>query len=60
MAESVISLTTKNALEDDSAVFSFVLAGDVYWDRVLNANDAVILKIDPDTSSTKNQITLYY
>lgn len=53
MAESVISLTTKNALEDDSAVFSFVLAGDVYWDRVLNANDAVILKIDPDTSSTK-------
>lgn len=25
----------------------------MYWDRVLNANDAVILKIDPDTSSTK-------
>lgn len=47
VGESVISLSTKNAMEDDSAVFSFVLAGDVYWDRVLQANDAVILKITP-------------
>lgn len=49
MSESVISLTTKNAMEDDSAVFSFVLTGDVYWDRVLSANDVVILKITPDS-----------
>lgn len=48
MAESVISLSTKNAMEDDSAVFSFLLAGDVYWDRVLTANDAVVLKITPN------------
>lgn len=52
MSESVISLTTKNAMEDDSAVFSFVLAGDVYWDRILQANDAVVLRIDPDVTST--------
>ena len=48
MSESVISLTTKNAMEDDSAVFSFVLTGDIYWDRILSANDAVILRISPD------------
>ena len=48
VGESVISLTTKNAMEDDSAVFSFVLAGDVYWDRVLTSNDAIILKINPN------------
>lgn len=51
MIESVISLTTKNAMEDDSAVFSFVLAGDVYWDRILKANDAVVLRLYPDITS---------
>lgn len=53
MEESVISLVTKNAFEDDSAVFSFVLAGDVYWDRILQANDAVVLEVDPSESSEK-------
>lgn len=47
MGQSVISLSTKNAMEDDSAVFSFLLAGDVYWDRILKANDAVTLSITP-------------
>lgn len=51
MGESVINLATKNAMEDDSAVFSFTLAGDVYWDRIVNANDAVILRVNPDASS---------
>lgn len=51
MSESVISLTTKNAMADDSAVFSFVLAGDVYWDRILKANDAVVLKLFPDITN---------
>lgn len=46
VADSVISLTTKNAFSDDSAVFSLVLSGDNYWDRILQANDAVVLKID--------------
>lgn len=47
MEESIISLATKNAMEDDSAVFSFVIVGDTYWDRLLNPNDAVILRIFP-------------
>lgn len=34
-------------MEDDSAVFSFVIVGDTYWDRLLNPNDAVILRIFP-------------
>lgn len=56
MGQSVVSLTTKNSMEDDSAVFSFVLSGNVYWDRVLGPNDAVILKITPDTmKSTADQ-----
>lgn len=52
MSQSVISMTTKNAMEDDSAVFSFVLSGDVYWDRILAPNDVVILKIIPDTKNS--------
>lgn len=51
MEESVISLATKNAMEDDSAIFSFVIVGDTYWDRLLNTNDAVILSVHPGGNS---------
>lgn len=52
-SNSVISLTTKNALEDDSAVFSIVLSGDMYWDRLLGTNDAVVLRINPNIKGSK-------
>lgn len=45
MTESVISLTTKNAMEDDSSAFSFVLSGDMQWEKILNANDMVIMRV---------------
>ena len=45
MTESVISLTTKNALEDDSSAFSFVRSGDMQWEKILNANDMVIMRV---------------
>jgi len=48
MTESVISMTTANAMEDDSSAFSFVLAGDMEWTKILNANDMVVLKINPN------------
>lgn len=48
MTESVISMTTKNALEDDISAFSFVLSGDMEWDKLLNENDMVILSIEPN------------
>ncbi|AFJ76026.1 secretory antigen SsaA-like protein [Listeria phage List-36] len=48
LAEKVISVTTKNAMSDDSAVFSIVVAGDTEWDKILDSNDVVILKIYPN------------
>lgn len=51
MTESVISMSTKNALEDDSSVFSFVIAGDMEWDKILNENDMVVLKIEPNEAT---------
>ncbi|MDN6111934.1 MAG: hypothetical protein L0I72_02535 [Tetragenococcus halophilus] len=60
LEQSVIQLSTKNAMEDDSATFTFVLAGDVYWDRLIQANDAVILKINPseDMEEPENPVLL--
>ena len=55
MGNRVLNLTTKNAMEDDSAVFSFLLSGDVYWDKVLTPNDVVILKIMPDDKKTTSE-----
>lgn len=46
--ESIVSLTTKNAMGDDSSAFSFVLAGDTNWEDLLNDNDLVVLKIQPN------------
>lgn len=51
MTESVISMTTTNAMEDDSSAFSFVLAGDMEWSKILNANDMVVLKISPNETT---------
>lgn len=48
MTESIISVTTKNALEDDTSAFSFVLSGDMEWDKILRENDLVILNIEPN------------
>lgn len=50
MTESIISMSTKNAMEDDSSAFSFVIAGDMEWDKILNENDMVILKVEPEES----------
>lgn len=48
MTESIISFTAKNAMEDDVAAFSFVLSGDMEWDKLLNENDLVILSVEPN------------
>lgn len=48
MTESVISMSTKNSMEDDSSAFTIVLAGDVDYSRVLNSNDLVILRLEPN------------
>lgn len=45
--ESVLSLTTSNALSDDTGAFSFVIVGVEEWDKKLNSNDMVELYIEP-------------
>lgn len=47
MTESVVSISTSNAMDDDSSAFSFVLAGFMEWDKLVNSNDMIILKIRP-------------
>lgn len=54
MTESIISVDTKNALEDDTAAFSFVLSGDMEWDKLLRENDMVILNIEPNEYAPNN------
>lgn len=51
MTESIISMSTKNSMEDDSSVFSFVIAGDMEWDKILSENDLVVLKIQPNEAT---------
>lgn len=46
MTESILNITSKNSMEDDTAAFSFVLAGDMEWDKLLNENDLVIMNIE--------------
>lgn len=57
MTESVISLTTKNAMEDDSSAFSFVLSGDMQWEKILNANDMVIMRVYGNQAQMGNTLT---
>lgn len=44
LGESLLDLTVKNALGDDTGVFTFVVSGDTFWDKVLVPNDIVIIK----------------
>lgn len=50
ITDGVISFQTKNALEDDSASFSIVLAGNYKWDYVVFPNDIITIKIYPNKS----------
>jgi cell wall-associated NlpC family hydrolase len=46
--QALISFTTRNAMEDDSPVFSIVLAGKEKWDKILTVNDLVRIEIIED------------
>ncbi len=47
-ASKLINFQTKNAMEDDSAVFQITMAGDTYWDKLVMANDIVKIYITPN------------
>lgn len=51
-ASGIVSFRSTNALEDDSATCSIMLAGSVAWDNVLNENDLIVLRIDPNDQSS--------
>lgn len=44
----LLGFQTKNAMEDDSAVFQVTLAGDTYWDKLVMANDIIRIYIMPN------------
>jgi hypothetical protein len=46
--ESIISFSIKNAMEDDSPVFSLVVLAKKKWDKILGSNDLVRIKAIPD------------
>lgn len=54
VTENIISMTTKNALEDDIAAFSFVISGRKEWDKILSENDMVYLSIEPNEQKPAN------
>lgn len=47
MTNGIVSFKTTNDLSDDSATFSIMLAGNILWDRLINANDIITIRIDP-------------
>ena len=46
--DTIVSLTTKNAMGDDSSAFSIVLLGTTRWDELVRDNDLVIIKVQPN------------
>ncbi len=50
LEEAIISFSVKNAMEDDSPVFSLVLLAKEEWDKVLTSNDLVRIKAIPDVT----------
>lgn len=47
LVEQVISFNTENDMSNDTPVFSVVLAGLQRWDRILQPNDIVVIKVSP-------------
>jgi hypothetical protein len=48
--EALISYSCKNAMEDDSPVFSLVILAKEKWDMLLNSNDLIRIRAIPDTT----------
>ena len=51
-SRDLLSFQVKNALEDDAASFSVVLGGDLRWDRILNADDIMIIHVYENEEDT--------
>lgn len=51
----LLSFQTKNAMEDDSAVFQINMAGDVYWDKLVMANDIIRIFLTPNADPSDKE-----
>lgn len=51
--DRIIAIQSKNAFADDSGTFSVVLAGDTYWDKLIDVNDIMRIYVNPDTTDSK-------
>ena len=52
LVEQVISFNTENDMSNDTPVFSLVLAGLDRWDRILQPNDIVTIRVNPGDGNT--------
>ena len=52
LVEQIISFNTENDMANDTPIFSLVLAGLERWDRILQPNDIVTIKINPGDGNT--------
>lgn len=47
---AIISFSVKNSMADDTPVFSLVISAKEKWDKILNSNDLVRIRVIHDTS----------
>lgn len=50
LEEALISFSVKNSMMDDSPVFSLVILAKEEWDKVIDSNDLIRIKVIPDTN----------
>ena len=48
MEDRVISLATKNDMNDDTSAFTITLASDTRWEEIVRPNDLVVINIRPN------------
>ena len=48
--EALLSFSVKNSMSDDSPVFSLVITAKEKWDKLINSNDLIRIKVIPDVT----------
>ena len=59
MTNGIISFTTTNDMNEDSATFSIVAVGTKRWDKLLEPNDIITLRVNPgDGNPVENDVVM--
>lgn len=57
LSNSLVTFQTQNTLGDNIGSFSIVVSGqDVRWDKILNVNDIVTIRIDPNEVESTQRV----